>query len=1152
MMHVSASVYSQSEKITVKEKGISLSDLLWKIQSKTDFIFAFSADKVEPYAELSVDVEGNVEEVLDAILKDTNLDYEIKNGVYVIKYKKVDTIRLQPQKKVTITGVVTDSEGAPLPGTNVILKNFGTGTITDVNGEFRLDVDGPETVLIITFIGFETKELVVGDRTELKIQLVDSLNELGEVLVTTGYQNIKKDRMTGSVSTINAKTIQESGVTSMDQVLKGQLAGVSVMNTSGRPGASAQIRIRGLNSITGSMEPVWIVDGMEMQGAVPSVNVGGASLSTTIFTDGIANIPPEDIKSITVLKDAAATALYGARAANGVIVVETKKGTAGETYISASTSFGISEAPINHLDMMSSAEKVQFEKNLYSDFGGYDFRGRAFLIYQEMDINPGFREEGEAMLQSLRNTNTNWFDEIFRTGQSQRYNFTMSGGDLKTQYYASANLTKDKGILIGNEYTNFSGNMTITHRPNEKLKLEGNIRSGIRMDEFPNTMVDPFYYATYANAYEKPYNADGSYAYDRTFQSGINYYTNDYQYNYNMLEDLNSGSNDSRATSTDFKGLLSWDVTKGLNFESQIGYSFSSDHSESWDEPGSANSLARSWAAASGLFDQVGADMNNGYLRESTGHNTAWTLKNILKYNYANKGHFVNILMGQEVASRKVRMFSSLLPEYYPEYQGGGYPENLPVDYEDLRLELLGGSARDQMKSSSFFGSASYSYEDKYVASASVRYDGVDIVGNVNQFSPLWNASAKWNIHKEKFLQGASFLDILSVRFSYGYTGSIDHSALPFTTIKYDAVTKYAGVVIPTNINWKNPSVKWQTKLDRNLGLDFSVLNNRISGEFNYYNNRIEDILDSQRLPVSSGQKSVRANVATISNQGYELSFSTVNIDYKGFRWTTNFNIALNESMIVDSYVKDFNELPIIHRTASNSIPKYYMTGYDVSSWFGYEFAGVDPVTGNSLVYVQNDATVNDWEVHSEKDGRKIMDMDENFNHEATVSYLGKQYPPTAGGFGTTFIYKSLSLSGQFTFMTGHKIKTPRNYSSTSSGASHMDTNLLREDLNSWREPGDITHIPEIRTTYLQNSYANRMFDTELENGDFLKLSYINLNYYLPREWVSTIGLQRAKVTFSANNVFTWTKYKGIDPENLGTFGYPSARQYKVSLNLNF
>ena len=355
--------------------------------------------------------------------------------------KALDEMRPQEQK-VQISGSVVDTKGQPLPGVTILLKGTTVGCVTDSEGNFRLELPMRENIVLsFSFVGMKTIEVAYSGQKEMKVVLEEEITEMEQVnVISTGYYDIDKSKMTGAVEVVTAREIAGKGYTSIDEVLRGTLAGVSVMNVSGRPGAQAQIRIRGVNSLTGNMEPMWIVDGMPMQGNLPtSVGVGATDLENTVLTSGIGNISPDDVESITILKDAAAAAIYGSRAANGVIVIKTKRGRVGKSYINVQSSFAISEAPKNRLEMMNSEEKIAFERSLYEDFPKATLRGRASLLYKGIDEGAISRADAMAELENMRQINTDWFDEIFRVALNHKHVVTLSGGSETTQFYSSIN-----------------------------------------------------------------------------------------------------------------------------------------------------------------------------------------------------------------------------------------------------------------------------------------------------------------------------------------------------------------------------------------------------------------------------------------------------------------------------------------------------------------------------------------------------------------------------------------------------------------------------------------------------------------------------------------------------------------------------------------
>lgn len=1131
--------YSQETHLNVKSG--TLESVFEHIRQQSGYEFFYNNDLLDVKQQVAVSKKnGTLEEVLNEVLGD-RYTWEIKDRYVMISEKRIQP-RMLPAEPVIVKGSVVDKQGSPLPGVSVLIKGTNVGVATDVNGEFTLNAAKMDNmVLVFSFIGMKPKEVKYTGQNSLKVVLEEDVAEMDEVVVT-GYQTIKKTRMTGAVDVVNAQDIANKGFATVEDVLKGTLAGVTTMSISGRPGAEAQIRIRGINSLTGNSDPIWIVDGMPLQGDLPSVGTGGTDLQNTVLTSGIGNLSPDDIKSITILKDAAATAIYGSRAANGVIVVETKRGTAGQSYINIQSTYSIDEAPESKLKMMNTQEKIAFERGIYEDFPQYTAKGRVTQLLRDADAGRLTHAQAEAEIQRLSQINTNWYDEIFRLAQSHNHNISLSGGTEQTQYYASLNYMNQQGVMPNNKYDKFGASLRLTHDFNKRLRVNFDLSNSVRNDRTSASSIDPLYYATYANPYETPYDANGNYAYDRSYAPDLSGVKDGYKYDLNVLEDLNANTSNTRYVSNQVSLKAEYQLIKGLMYSLSGTLANTTSHTKKELSPGTYSSKLNAWAGGFYAEKELPDYMNRGSLEERTARSQSWTVRNQLEFARSfNDTHHVSAILGQEASAVQNNAFSNYSAEYDPDKSIIGFPDATGILGQKLDLNKLGSTSESQDKSASFFFSGSYSYLDKYIFAGSYRLDGADIIGTSNRFSPLWNVSGKWNLQNEGFMADVKWVSVLSLRGTYGFTGSIDRNAYPFTLLKYgNSSYRYNGVMVPSVITPANPSVKWQKKKERSAGVDFSLFGNRLNGTVNYYNNITGDLLDNKKVAMSSGRDQIKANVASLKNSGWEISLSTVNVDYRDFRWTTTFNIALNKSRVLETYYKSIDELP-----NSLSGGNYFVQDKPVQSWFGYEFAGVDPYTGNSLAYVDAFGKDGNRLGHLQADGRYVADMDQRSCYEAKT-YLGEAYPPITGGFGTTFNYKRFSLGSQFTFMTGHKIQSYRSYSDASVSASRL--NQITTELNRWRKPGDVTMVPRYDTQ--ATAYDKTFFDFKVEDGSFLKCTYISFGYNMSPKLCRTLLLTRARFNFNVHNVFTSTKYRGIDPETMGAFGYPSARRYIFTLSL--
>lgn len=1135
---IAGSAYSQ-ENLKLNLKEVSLMTLFREIQKQTGIDFVYNEEQCRDFGKVSVEIsDGMVEQLLQQVFDSSKLTYRFENGVIMIK--ALDEMRPQEQK-VQISGSVVDTKGQPLPGVTILLKGTTVGCVTDSEGNFRLELPMRENIVLsFSFVGMKTIEVAYSGQKEMKVVLEEEITEMEQVnVISTGYYDIDKSKMTGAVEVVTAREIAGKGYTSIDEVLRGTLAGVSVMNVSGRPGAQAQIRIRGVNSLTGNMEPMWIVDGMPMQGNLPtSVGVGATDLENTVLTSGIGNISPDDVESITILKDAAAAAIYGSRAANGVIVIKTKRGRVGKSYINVQSSFAISEAPKNRLEMMNSEEKIAFERSLYEDFPNATLRGRASLLYKGIDEGTISRADAMAELENMRQINTDWFDEIFRVALNHKHVVTLSGGSETTQFYSSINYSNEQGVIPNNDYKHFGATLKLTHDFNRNLRILFDVSSSLRTEKSSASAVNPLYYATFANPYERPYDENGNYAYDYSYEPELSKVKDGYMYDFNMLKDLRENTAKTKYGSNQVNLQLEWKLFEGFMYSLAGTVSNTSSYTRKEIAPGSYTSKVKSWILDLYSENEIPDNLNLGALQENTSRSFGWTVRNQIKYaRELKEDHFVNIVVGHEVSAVESNSFMQYSPQYDVDKGLIGYPNLDGVNAGDLDLDRLHETSKGQDRSVSVFATASYSYKDRYVVAGSSRWDGADIIGTDNRFSPLWNVSLKWNMHEENFMKSCRFVNVLSLRGSYGFTGSIDRNAYPFTLMTYGSLRYYDGIQLPIDVMPGNPSVKWQKKEDRSIGLDFSLFNYRINGTVNYYCNDVNNLLGDKKIPYSTGRGSVVANLSSLRNSGWEFSLNTVNIDHENFRWTTSFNIALNDNKITDAFYEKISDLYTIRR-------KYQIEGYPVNAWFGFKTAGINPQTGEYMIYT--DAKDEDGHPKGYPYGNGYIADGSTYSTE-NAYYLGEAEPPISGGFGTTLTYKRLSLNAQFAFMTGHKIKSFKSYNGSLMNASRL--NQLKTEANRWRKPGDITNVPKYTTSTATLSLLE-ITDDKLEDGSYLKCDLISLGYNLPSNLCQKLGLSQLRCTFNVHNLFTWTKYRGIDPETLGAFGYPSAKKYMFTLNL--
>ena len=1118
-------LYSQEKRLTIEMKEAALGEILEKICQLQNVEFVYNTDIVDVKEKMSVSMHNStLKEVLDVVLG-KKYSFNIQ-GRYVMVRKRDQKGNEGSPVYVELKGKVKDEQGNPLPGVSVVLKGTSTGVATDVNGQFKIVVlKSMVPLLKFSFIGMQSVE-IVWTREKKELTMYEDATVMDEVTVTTGYQTIERQRMTGAVDVVTAKEIENKGYVSVGDVLRGAMAGVSTRNVSGKPGTLPEIRIRGLNSLYGSMEPMWIVDG-------------------TPFYGSLNDIEPEDIESITVLKDAAATAIYGSQAANGVIVIKRKRGQEGKVSIRIASNFSIDEAPKNKLDLMNSEEKIAYERSVYEDFPNLTSGGRIVTLLKNADIGKISREEAEAEIERLSKINTNWFDAIFQTAFSQNHSMTLSGGTEKNQYYASLSYRRTEGVIPTNIYENWGGYLRLSQQFNNWAQINFDLSSTIRTDQDSEMSVNPLRYATYANPYERPYDEEGNLEYDRSYASELSSLKDGYKYDFNILDEMERNKSTKKSVDNSISLELNFQLLKNLKLTTR-GTVFTNTHeTKTVLDPGSYTSKLSNWLSS--VYSELPDELNKGSLRQGNSKSQGWTWRNNIEFRETFRDkHFISVYIGHEVSEYKSNSNYVNYPEYDPGKGLIGVPELDGVEDVNAKiLRLLDGVTEYQNRSVSFFISGSYSFSDKYVLSGSARMDGADIIGTKNRFSPLWNASFKYNLHGEQFMQKVSWLNELAFRFSYGFTGSIDKNALPFGVMTFSTTDEYFGYDIPSYIQPKNPSVKWQKKEDRSFGIDFAFLNHRIRGTVNYYNNVTRNLLDTKDLPISVGVNSIKYNSSSVRNYGWELSLDSRIVRAKEFAWSVGLNMGMNKSKVIDTYYKDISEVP---KGSDKTTP---IEGASTNAWFGYRFAGIDPRTGHALAYVDNSKRENPIGFQQEN-GRWVLDMDDTYNtdKENIKENLGDSYPTISGGFRTNFSWKEFTLNATFSFMAGHKITAAYYAAAVGGSVSGVKQNMLKKEASRWRKPGDITDVPGYSVEGGYSSLYSEWYDLKLEKGDFLKCTGISLGYRLPATIYRKLLLSSLRVNFNVRDVFTISKYSGLDPENFGGFGYPNSMKYTISLNI--
>lgn len=854
-----------------------------------------------------------------------------------------------------VQGVVISSEdNMPLIGASVYIKAEDlskdgnsptiTGVITDIDGKFNISVPEGVTRLFCSYVGHEVQELkLVPGKNQYEITLFPSAQMLDAVVVT-GYQTVERRKLTAAVGKLNISDETIGAVKSIDQALAGQIAGLSVTSTSGAPGAPAKIRIRGTSSLNGTQDPLWVLDGIPLEGTdVPQSNV--LNDVSNIQQSSIAGLNPADIENITVLKDAAATAIYGARAANGVIVITTKKGKVGKPVINFSSKFTyMPTLSTNRLNMLNSQEKVDLELELLrSNFAYGDNKGGVSKIISGYGLTDAYKKggwgaltpEAQTDISRLRNTETDWGDILFRDAFNQEYSLSLSGGNERVTYYTSIGYYQENGNVKGVGLDRLNIVAKTSYKVNRMLKFGVSLFVNRRNNKTYLTdtygLVNPVYYSRKANPYYQPFDANGNYVYDFDVQNN-----SDTDLGFNIFEERKNTSNEEtiNALSSIFDAELRFNDK--LKFTTQLGLQLDKASKEQIADKESFSMRiirknSKYWDSASQSNKYFIPDGGVHKAYENTNSQITWKAMGEYRDSF-NDMHELEVMVGTEL--RKT---------WYETLFSAGYGfdrqtlTTKPVVFPDedrARQFPLHQKTYKENAYVSFFSTASYSLMNRYTFGGSIRFDGSDLFGvdKKYRYLPLYSVSGLWRLSNEPFMQGTrKWMDNLAFRVSYGIQGNIDKNTSPFLLGKYIVDNILPGGsehMIDIN-SAPNKKLRWEKTQSVNVGLDFSVLNQAINLSVDYYYRKGTDLIGKQMLPLETGFVSTNINWASMVNKGVEVSLSTRNVATKNFSWYTNLNFAYNNNKVLREAIPEAQTIP-------------GREGYPVDAIFAIKTAGLD------------------------------------------------------------------------------------------------------------------------------------------------------------------------------------------------------------------
>ena len=949
----------------------------------------------------------------------------------------------------TIKGRVTEDGKKPLSNASIIVKGTTVAAKTNDEGYYSITIPANGRVLKFSSLNFEDQEVNIGSKSEINVILVNTVSDLQQVIVT-GYGTTKKATNTGSIATVKASEIENLPFSSVDKALQGKVAGLQSVATSGQPGASQAILIRGASSISASNAPLWVVDG------VP-INAGDASrLQTT--GNLLSTLNPNDIESISVLKDAASQSIYGSRAANGVIVITTKKGKSGKTKFRFDTELGNSD--------------VAYVNEKYKPLDANEY----INLTREGLVNAGASAaQTTSILNSLgqgNGINFNWFDNIMRVGQQKQYNFSAEGGNDKTTFFLSGGNFVQDGTSINSQLKRNNVNFRITNKATDKLTIGLNVNAGnvsqrapLNGGAFGNPLLSTYFLLPTYSAY-KP---DGTY----------NYILNGGLHNTVALSEM-----DKRfLRQSSIRGSVNgeYKILDNLKFRSVYGIDYNALEEDQYNNPLHGDGLAsngRAFAYYTRYFNYV------------------WTNTLDLQQNITRNGDLSSSTQIGYEAQKSAGYFSTL--------QAQQFPPSLSLTYPASGASPTTSSATiSDYTFESQFASTNLNYKNRFVLSGSFRRDGSSRFSAKNRYGNFWALGATWNIDREDFMANNKIFDQLKLRGSYGVNGNAgignyDAPALYGFGFNYNQLPGSA----PTNVGDEN--LTWELNKPMNIGLDFSVLKNRVNVTVDYYIRKSENLLLSVPLSNTSGFGSATRNIGSMENKGLELSLNIVPIQTKDLRWDLDFNFSNNKNKITSLP----NKADIL---SGNFVIRQ---GESLNTFFLREWAGVNIATGDPQWYTT--------------DKRQASS---NVYPGASARILaGQALPKFFGSLTNALTYKGFNLSAQLYYNFGNQVfDTWRGYYLGSGfGASF---NKVKRQLDAWKNPGDITDVPKY--VYNGNKNFNAGSTYNLNDGSFVRVRDIQFGYTLPKAYAEKLKIGNANFYVRGTNLFTWVKDKNLpfDPE---------------------
>lgn len=1152
-------VKAQTQRISLEMNNEPLVKILSEIEHLTNYSFVFKMEDVEKVAPITIHAKNKtVKEILDSCLLNSGLSFLLENNLIIIK-KDDPTV-----KASVISGKVTDEQGEPMPGVTVLIKGTTLGCVTAADGTFRMEVNNAgKTVLLFSFIGMKSKEVAYMGQATVNVVLEEDITQMDEVVVT-GYQVIDRKKLTSAVSSVKAEDIMVQGAMSIDQMLQGRIPDMMMMTNSGEVGVVPRIRIRGTSTLIGNREPLWVVDGIVQNDPVP---ISPEELNDPDYVNRIGNaiagLNPQDIDRIDVLKDASATALYGTKAANGVIVITTKRGHVGDMSVRYNVTGTYKLRPRytdRRINVMNSKERVDFSRDLVAahhvfptDMPSVGYEALAAELYSGVITSDQFTRG----VKELETMNTDWFKLLTEDVFSHQHTVSISGGSHQLRYYASLGYAIDNDVIKNANNERYTASLNLDARFSEQFSVSLNLLGNVGERRYSQSEIGVIDYAYNTSRCIPAYDSDGQYYYYKTASDN---------YNFNILNELENSHSNQSNTGFNCNLNMNYRLKEWLNVQGIFSYATSNAEIEGyWGEK--TNHIANlrlseyGEAAPTGEYTYslcpYGGELSKNYNRTNS-----WTARLQVDLNNtfgADNQHNIVTNLGFEASSTRTHGYNRVDRGYYDE-RGKQFASGISIDdypqYKSWLSNNYPTVSDDLSNLVAGYASVSYTYKNLFTLNANARIDGSNKFGDRSneKLLPIWSVSGSYNISEHVHIN-PNWVSNLALRLSYGFQGNMLDGQSPVIVLrKYPMDAHYNELTSKVEV-YPNPDLKWEKTSSFNVGLDFGLFKNALQVNTSYYYKLTKDAFMTKNVSTVNGRASYVINSGEITNSGYSLDVTLSPVSTKDFRWTLSTSLSQVFNSMESTPGSETYELEDF--LDGEALTK----GHAVGTFYSYRFAGLNPLDGGPMFDTMQERS-------EEFIGKSKYDV-----FTTVLKASGQRDPTIQGSLNNSFRYKSFRVSLALNYSLGNKVRLFRLYDD-GIGFSAVQ-NVNRDLTKRWRNPGDeqYTNIPCLvnGTTAESLRYSSQVLlgdnilvgedawtmydygDHRVVSGNYIQCQNLSVSYDVPEKWLKKWRLNSLSLTASTTNLFTIcsSKLKGQAPTQAGFAEIELSNRPTFSLGLN-